>query len=313
MPADKSAVLRQATGNVLPSGSASHRPKGSMLFLDSLAKPAAREALPSGRTCGVSARCCGSKVKDAFCLVAILFFTLACPALNHAADSFPRPKGLINDFANVISPQFEQKLAQVTGELLKKTDVPVVVVTMPDIGGEDYNEYANRLYAAWGIGKKGEDRGVLIFVTVKERKMRIEVGYGMEGLIPDGLAGEIRDQYIVPYLSEDRFGEGLLNGTVAVASIIAKDSGVNLTGQVPVRRAAKRRSGLSGLLFMGLFLLVLFSMGRRRGGLLPLLLLMSMGRGMGGGYGRGSFGGFGGGFGGFGGGMSGGGGAGGGF
>ncbi|MES0362936.1 MAG: TPM domain-containing protein, partial [Desulfobacteria bacterium] len=268
-------------------------------------------------SCGVSARCCGSKVKDAFCLVTVLLLTLACPALNHAADAFPGQQGLINDFANVISPQYEQKLARVTGELLNKTDVPVVVVTMPDIGGEDYNEYANRLYAAWGIGKKGEDRGVLIFVTVKERKMRIETGYGMEGLIPDGLAGEIRDQYIVPYLSEDRFGEGLLNGTVAVASIIAKDSGVNLTGQVPLRRAAKRRSGLSGLLFMGLILLVLFSMGRRRGGLLPLLLLMSMGRGMGGGYGRGgfggSFGGFGGGFGGFGGGMSGGGGAGGGF
>jgi len=288
-----------------------------MLFLDSLANPAARKALPSGRTGGVSARCCGSKVKDAFCLVTVLFFTLACPTLNHAADSFPRQQGLINDFANVISPQHEQKLVRVTGELLNKTDVPLVVVTMPDIGGEDYNEYANRLYAAWGIGKKGEDRGVLIFVTVKERKMRIETGYGMEGLIPDGLAGEIRDQYIVPFLREDRFGEGLLNGTVAVASIIAKDSGVNLTGQVPLRRAAKRRSGLSGLLFMGLILLVLFSMGRRRGGLLPLLLLMSMGRGMGGGYGRGgfggSFGGFGGGFGGFGGGLSGGGGAGGGF
>jgi uncharacterized protein len=256
-------------------------------------------------------------MKNAFCLAIVLSFTVACPTLGLAFDSFPKPVGLVNDFANVISSQHEQKLMQVTGELLRKTNVSVVVVTMPEIGGEDYNEYANRLYAAWGIGKKGEDRGVLIFVTVKERKMRIETGYGIEGLIPDGLAGEIRDQYIVPYLREDRFGEGLLSGTVAIASIIAKDSGVNLTGQVPLRRPAKRRSGLSGLLVMGLILLVLLSAGRGRGGLLPLLLLMSMGRGMGGGYGRGgfggSFGGFGGGFGGFGGGLSGGGGAGGGF
>ena len=155
------------------------------------------------------------KVKYAFGLAMVLFLTFTWPDANHALDSFPKPKGLINDFANVISPQFEQKLAQVSGELLKKTDVPVVVATMPDIGGEDYNEYANRLYASWGIGKKGEDRGVLIFVAIKERKMRIEVGYGMEGVIPDGLAGEIRDQYIVPYLREDRFGEGLLNGTLA--------------------------------------------------------------------------------------------------
>jgi uncharacterized protein len=160
-----------------------------------------------------------SKVKNAFGFATVLFLTLACPTLNHATDSFPKPRGLVNDFANVISPDYAEKLTQVTGELLRKTNVPVVVVTMPDIGGEDYNEYANRLYAAWGTGKKGEDRGVLIFVTVKERKMRIETGYGIEGLIPDGLAGEIRDQYIVPYLREDRFGEGLLNGSLAATWI----------------------------------------------------------------------------------------------
>lgn len=262
-----------------------------------------------------------SSVKNGIALATVLFLTLACPVANHAIDALPKSQGLVNDFANVISPQDEQKLTQVTGELLKKTGVPVVVVTMPDIGGEDYNEYANRLYAAWGIGKKGEDRGVLIFVTLKERKMRIETGYGIEGLIPDGLAGEIRDQYIIPYLKQNQFGEGLLNGTLAIASIIAKDARVTLTGQGPIKRPVKRRSGLSSLVFFFLFLLVLFSIGRRRGGLWPLLLLLLMGRGggFGGGYGRGgggfggSFGSFGGGFGGFGGGLSGGGGAGGGF
>jgi uncharacterized protein len=249
-------------------------------------------------------------------LATVLFLTLICPMLNHASDDFPKPIGLVNDFANVISPQYEQKLTQITGELLKKTEVPVVVVTVPDIGGEDYNEYANRLYETWGIGKKGDNRGVLVFVTLKERKMRIETGYGIEGLIPDGLAGEIRDKYMIPYLKQDRFGEGILNGTLAIANIIAEDAKVSLTGQMPVQRPPRRRSLFAGLFPIIIFLLLLFGMGRRRGrgGLLPLLLLMSMG---GRGYGRGgfggSFGGFGGGFGGFGGGMSGGGGAGGGF
>ncbi len=247
----------------------------------------------------------------------LLFFlaTLISSTAGYGTEEFPKPKGLINDFARVISPQYSQRLTQVTGELLRKTGVPVVVVTMPDIGGEDYNEYANRLYTAWGIGKKGEDRGVLIFVTVKERKMRIETGYGMEGLIPDGLAGEVRDQYIIPYLRQDRFGEGLLNGTLAIAQIIAKDTGVELTGKGPVKRPQKKRFGFSGLLTTLIFLGLLLSIGRRRGGLLPLLFFMSMGRGGGysGGYGRSSFGSFGGGFGGFGGGLSGGGGAGGGF
>ncbi|MBW1744245.1 MAG: TPM domain-containing protein [Deltaproteobacteria bacterium] len=262
--------------------------------------------------------CCQHSVlRYGLALTTVLLLALACPIMIHAGEQFPRPKGLVNDFANVISPQYEQKLTQVTGELLKKTGVPVVVVTVPDIGGEDYNEYANRLYEAWGIGKKGVDRGVLVFVTLKERKMRIETGYGMEGLIPDGLAGEIRDKYVIPYLKQDRFGEGLLNGTLAIANIVAKDAEVSLTGQMPVKRPARSRSLLSGLLPIIIFVLLLGGMGRgrRRGGLLPILLLMSMGGGRG--YGRGgfggSFGGFGGGFGGFGGGMSGGGGAGGGF
>ncbi|MDY6839769.1 MAG: TPM domain-containing protein [Thermodesulfobacteriota bacterium] len=252
-------------------------------------------------------------------LTAVLFFTLIVSALALGAEEFPKPKGLVNDFADVISADDEQRLVQVTGELLKKTEVPIVVVTMPEIGGEDYNEYANRLYAAWGIGEKGKDRGVLLFVTIKERKMRIETGYGIEGLIPDGLAGQIRDQYMIPYLRQNQFGKGLLNGTLAIAQIIAKDQGVRLTGQAPVRPPARSGGSLIKVLLALIFFVLFFSMGRRRGGIWPLLLLMGMGRGGGysGGYGRGgfggSFGGFGGGFGGFGGGMSGGGGAGGGF
>ena len=243
-----------------------------------------------------------------------------------AEDSFPDKQGLVNDFADVIDPAIEEKINAVTAELLAKTQIPVVVVTMPDIGDAEYNDYANRLYEAWGIGKKGEDKGVLIFVTVKERKMRIEVGYGLEGIIPDGLAGEIRDTYMTPYLKQDKYGEGLLNGTTAAALIIAKASGVELTGYTNVTSPQTRKN--SGLAFLPIILIILFIMigGRGRGGiwlLLPLLMGSSAYRdsnrrsgssfgGFGGGFG-GFGGGGGGGFGGFGGGMSGGGGAGGGF
>ena len=229
-----------------------------------------------------------------------------------AERPFPKPKGLVHDFANVIPEAHEQKIAAVTGVLLQKTRIPVVVVTMSDIGGAEHNDYANRLYSAWGIGKKGEDKGVLIFVTIKERKMRVETGYGVEGILPDGLVGEIRDRYMIPYLKKSKFGEGILNGTVAVAQVIAKSSGVKLSGHMPVTKMKKKRSGLSILPLIFVILMVLF-ISRRRGGawlLLPLL----MGGGGGRGYGSGGgFGGFSGGFGGFGGGMSGGGGAGGGF
>jgi uncharacterized protein len=251
--------------------------------------------------------------------VFILFVLAVFMAPAYAEGPFPKPQGLVNDFADVIPADQEQHIGAVTGELLQKTGIPVVVVTMPDIGGADYNEYANRLYEAWGIGKKGEDKGVLLFVTVQERKMRIEVGYGVEGVIPDGLAGEIRDRYMVPYLRKDQYGEGLLNGAAAVAQILAKHEGVELTGKaaVPLRSERSRRDSRGGFAFLPIILIVAFLVlsSRRRGGggawlLLPFLL---GGGGHRSGFGGGGFGGFSGGFGGFGGGMSGGGGAGGGF
>lgn len=248
-----------------------------------------------------------------FVLLSFVFFLGM--GISYAERPIPKPRGLVNDFADVIPAPHEQKLVALTTELLQKTEVPVVVVTMPDIDGAEYNDYANRLYKAWGIGKKGEDKGVLVFVTVKERKMRIETGYGVEGILPDGLVGEIRDRYMTPYLKQNKFGEGLLYGAAAVAQTIAKDAGIQLTGQARVKAPKKKKSKLSFLPLL-LLLLVFFRFGSgRRGGSLLLLLPLLMGgggRSTGSGFG-GSFGGFGGGFGGFGGGMSGGGGAGGGF
>ena len=253
---------------------------------------------------------------SSFFLALILFFLAAVSSVQ-AERPFPKPKGLVNDFAGVIPRAYKQKITALTGALLKETGIPIVVVTMPDMGGAEYNDYANRLYSAWGIGKKGEDKGVLIFVAVKERKMRIETGYGVEGILPDGLVGEIRDRYMIPYLKENKFGEGLYAGTAAVAQVLAKASGVKLAVQAP-KMAAKKRSGFSFLPLIFILIVIILIFGRRRGSwLYALPFLLGSGRGYGSGYSGGghggSFGGFGGGFGGFGGGMSGGGGAGGGF
>ena len=250
-----------------------------------------------------------------------IFLLCLIPIFSALAERpFPKPKGLVNDFANVISPAYKQKITAITGALFQKTGIPIVVVTMPDIGGAEYNDYANRLYKAWGIGKKEEDKGVLIFVAVKERKMRIETGYGVEGILPDGLVGEIRDRYMIPFLRQDKFGEGLLAGALAVARVVAKASGIELSGQMPKKPGKKKATGFS-LFPILIILIIVMLISKRRGGswlfFLPLLFGLSGSGGSGSRYSSGgpggSFGGFGGGFGGFGGGMSGGGGAGGGF
>jgi uncharacterized protein len=245
-------------------------------------------------------------------LCVAIFITLSAGAA-FAAENYPSPKGTaVNDFANVIDPDNSAKMESLAHEILQKTGAAIYVVTVPEIGPtEEINLYVNGLYKAWGIGKKGEDKGVLIFLAVKERKIRIETGYGVEGVLPDGLVGEIRDKYVVPHLKAGETGKALYNGMLACGAYIAKDAGVQLTGVARPYRTNVRPEN-KGFNIVGIILFLIAAavlLGTRQGrAMLPWILLMLVsGSGRGGGGG----GGFGGGFGGFGGGMSGGGGAGG--
>jgi uncharacterized protein len=241
-------------------------------------------------------------------LVAI---ALGRPILSEGAETFPAPRGAVSDFAGVIPSQYVGPMENLAREVLEKTGTAIVVATVETIGDNDPNDYANRLYKAWGVGKKGEDKGVLIFLAVKERRVRIETGYGVEGILPDGLAGEILDRYALPYFKEGQYGRGFSETMAAVSSVIAKAAGITLTGaRQPERRQVetKRKSGIFQLLL--LLAAAFFLIGTRQGrAMLPwlLVLMMSGGGGRRGGDGFGGFGG--GGFGGFGGGSSGGGGA----
>lgn len=237
---------------------------------------------------------------------------LGWTGLAAAASPFPAPKGAVNDFAGVLSEQEAVLMEALAREVLEKTGTSVVVATLETIGGDDPNDYANRLYQAWGIGKKGEDKGVLIFFAVKERRVRIETGYGVEGILPDGLAGEILDRYGIPLFQKGQYGPGLTQVMAAVSSVVADAAGVTLTGVPrPERRPVRNERPLSLFQLILVGAAVLFLLGTRRGrAMLPWILLLMM-SGSGGRRGGGGFGGFGGGgFGGFGGGSSGGGGAG---
>lgn len=242
-------------------------------------------------------------------VLAVLLFAFIAPFAG-GADKFPSPSGAVNDFAGIIPQQYKNSIEMLANEVLQKTGTSIVVVTMKDIDGADPSDYANRLYEAWGIGKKGEDKGVLVLLALEERRIRIEVGYGVEGILPDGLTGEILDRYAVPYLKKGNYGAGLFNAAAAVSAVVAKDAGVSLTGVPNVRtvnKGEKSGGGLFPLLMIAAVLCLL--LGTRQGrAMLPFIILMLLAGG--GGRGGSGFGGFSGGFGGFGGGMSGGGGAG---
>lgn len=249
-----------------------------------------------------------------FLIVCILFLALVSRGRAEAAkEKFPRPRGAVNDFASLIPSNMESKMENLAREILQKTGTAIVVATIQSLGDNEPGIYANELYEYWGIGKKGEDKGILILLALEERRVRIETGYGVEGILPDGRVGNILDQYVVPLLKQGQYDQGLLNGMIAVGQVVAEDAGVKIgegyrPAPVRTRSGQRRGTGIFPILFLLFFMFSMFS--RRGRGMLPLLLLMGMtGRrsSFGGGFGGG---GFSGGFGGFGGGLSGGGGAG---
>jgi len=220
-------------------------------------------------------------------------------ALLERLEGKRRQEQAVYDFAGVLDARTRDDVESVLDDLRNKTDVPVIVVTLRSLEGGDLADVANRLYERWGIGRKGKDEGALLVVALEERRARIEVGYGMEGILPDAKCGRILDEHLVPNFKAGRYGEGIRSGAYAVASVVAADRGVRL-GRAPVRRQRERGSSWLSLLF----LIILIPLVIRH----PWLLFFLLNSGRGGGYSGGGFGG--GGFGGFGGGLSGGGGAG---
>jgi uncharacterized protein len=248
-------------------------------------------------------------IKVSRVLIVLLLCLAATPCFG--ADVFPPPQGAVNDFAGVIPVEQRQEMEALAAEVLQKTGTAVVVATVKSLGEGELNDTVNGLYSAWGIGEKGEDKGVLIFLALQERKIRIETGYGVEGILPDGKVGEILDADVLPLLRQNRYGQGLYNALAAVSAVVAKDAGEILTGLPDRGQGGGQQPQAGGWLTPLLIVLVLFFLlGTRQGrAMLPwiLLLLSSGGGGRSGGGGFGGFGG--GGFGGFGGGSSGGGGA----
>lgn len=158
----------------------------------------------------------------------LLAAAIASSAAIARAERVPRPAGRVNDYANVIGPDYRAKLDAIIAEVDEKTSAEIAVVAAESIAPYDEKSYARLIFDSWKIGKKGKDNGVLVLVAVKERRWRIETGYGLEGILPDGRCGEIGRAYMVPLLKEGKYGEAFYNGVAAVAAVIASDSHVSL-------------------------------------------------------------------------------------
>jgi uncharacterized protein len=167
-------------------------------------------------------------VKDMRTVVMIGAISVLCAAAALSAHDLPRPTGWVNDFADVVPEGYRTKLEALITEVEAKTSAEIFVVTVSSIAPYDEKSYGRRLFDSWKPGKKGRDNGVLILVAVKERRWRIEVGYGLEGILPDGVCGDIGRSFMVPYLKDGDYGKALYHGVVAIARRICDDVRVKL-------------------------------------------------------------------------------------
>jgi uncharacterized protein len=217
----------------------------------------------------------------------------------------------VNDYAHLFSRQEVAYLERKLTAWEETTSNQLVLATFESLKGEALNDISIRIAEVWKIGQAGRDNGVLITVFLRDRKLRIEVGYGLEGVLPDALVNDIRLNLINPYFKKGEYFEGLnLAADAIIAAVGGEYQALRQSKRVPRQR---RGGGLGGLVFMVILLFMFLGRGTRGGGLLPALFFMSLGSSMGrhGGFGGGlrggGFGGFGGGGGGFGGGGAGGG------
>ena len=142
-------------------------------------------------------------------LVGGIFFIFPLICL---ANIKPTEEFYINDYANILDEEFENKVIELNKELYAKTGAQIVIVTINDLDGKPIEDVANETFNDFQIGSNEKDNGILIIMALNDRRIRIEIGYGLEETLNDAKVGRIIDQYMIPFLKNDQFSEGIENG-----------------------------------------------------------------------------------------------------
>jgi uncharacterized protein len=236
-------------------------------------------------------------------LLSWMIFCLLWAGTALAAPEFPQLTGRVVDNANMLDPAQSQRLQSLLAGHEQASGNQLVVVTVPNLGGYDIESYGYQLGRHWGIGQQKENNGVLLIVAQQERKVRIEVGYGLEGALTDAISANIIHTVILPYFKAGQFGAGIEQGALAVIDALGGRY------QMSERNSERRSEDSDWLLLLFILMVVGFNvlpmlvpgMRSRRGTMRRGGYVGGIGGGFGGGgggFGGGGFGGGGGGFGG---------------
>lgn len=203
---------------------------------------------------------------------AFLCFLLMLPAALVFAIEFPKLSEdiYIQDIAGILSDEQEEEIRQWGAGLEDATTAQIAVMAISSLEGEPIENYANEAFRHYGIGAEESNNGVLVLLAMEDREIYIEVGYGLEGALPDGKVGRILDDYAVPYLREDQPDQAILNTYQALYQEVAAEynwNGEPVEPQAAASSADDEGGGLSPIYIVMIVLVVLYLMSRGgRGG-----------------------------------------------
>lgn len=164
------------------------------------------------------------------CLLCFIFFSYTNKVLGVVK---PTNNFYVNDYANLLDEETEKYIIESNIKLNELTGAQIVIVTVESLEGDSLEEYANKLFREFGIGDKDKNNGLLLLLALEERQFRVEVGYGLEGILPDAKTGRIQDEYIIPYLKKDDWNNGIKNGFSAILKEICNEYNLNIELQEP--------------------------------------------------------------------------------
>ncbi len=190
-----------------------------------------------------------AKIVNILFMVSLVTTILAAPAFSLEV---PRLTGHVNDYAGMLSTAAKHQLEAALKDFAQKESTQIVVLTIPSLKGDALEDFSIRVAEAWKIGQEGLDNGAILLIAKNDRKIRIEVGYGLEGRLTDLLAGRIIRNEIAPYFKRGQFDQGIVAGVAAMVGAVRGE----YTSATPVKKDKPNKQGVPVFALIGLFFLI---------------------------------------------------------
>ncbi len=172
-------------------------------------------------------------------LTALAIVATALPSFASVPEIPAVPSQYVVDLAGIVDDATKARLNSSLQELEEKTTAQMVILTVPGLNGESIEDLSLRTAEKWKLGQKGKDNGVLLIISLQDRKYRFEIGYGLERILPDSLVGSIGRSYLVPNFRSGNYSKGISDTAFAVINTIAAAEGITLTGARSLKEATR--------------------------------------------------------------------------